>query len=204
MLAAVKTNTVGVVLAGGRGLRFGGRKALATLQGAPMIDAVAAAFAAGVSHIAISGDSEAAASMDLVCLNDPPGLARGPLAGVLAGLTWGAGLGAEWVATAPCDTPLLPGDFVQRLAEGARAASAPVGLAATADGLQPLCGLWRVSTRESVESALGGGAHPPVHELAQSLGGVHVAFAEGERFLNVNTQADLAQAEAWLARNAAS
>lgn len=85
----------------------------------------------------------------------------------------------------------------------ARAASAPVALAATADGVQPLCGLWRVSTREAVEAALAGGAHPPVHALAQSLGGVHAVFAEGERFLNVNTKADLAQAEAWLARNAA-
>jgi molybdopterin-guanine dinucleotide biosynthesis protein A len=127
-------------------------------------------------------------------LEDPPGLAKGPLTGVLAGLRWAAGRGADRLATAPCDTPFLPADLVERLeaalgeADGAAVAQAP-------DGPHPLCGLWRVRLAAPLAAELARG-HPPVRAILKDLGGRLVDFPDAAAFANINTPGDLRQAEA--------
>jgi molybdenum cofactor guanylyltransferase len=189
-----ESGVVGLVLAGGRSLRFEGEKAAADLAGTPLILWAARRLqrscpvvAANVRH---GTESEALArAVGLPLLYDTPGDALGPLAGVKVGLAWAREQGARALAVSPCDAPLLPDDLFVRLIDAAGSGPA---LAETADGAQPLCALWPVSALAQLSEALLGGNHPPTWRLLQSLGATRVRFDDAAAFTNINTRADLA------------
>lgn len=185
---------VGVVIAGGRSVRFGGEKAAAVLAGKPLLLWAAERLARSCAAIAINArpDTEAEAlarAAGIEVLHDVPGDPAGPLAGVKAGLTWAAERGATALAVSPCDAPLLPDDLFVRLIAAAGAGAA---MAETADGRQPLCALWPVSALPKLIAALQNGAHPPTWRMLDDIGAAHVTFEEPEAFANINTRADLA------------
>jgi molybdopterin-guanine dinucleotide biosynthesis protein A len=114
------TRVFGLILAGGRSSRFGSEKAAALLDGRPLLMHAYAALTPHCATVAVSAapGSEAerlAAGVDLPVLHDAPGHPRGPLAGVVAGLAWARGEGADLLAIAPCDTPRMGAGAVGRL-----------------------------------------------------------------------------------------
>ena len=184
----------GLVLAGGRSVRFEGEKAAAELAGRPLILWAARRLQRSCPVVAANvrpgTESEALAQeAGLPLLYDLPGDAMGPLAGVKVGLMWARDQGARALAVSPCDAPLLPDDLFDRLIEAAGGGPA---LAETAEGAQPLCALWPVSVLARLAEALEGGKHPPTWRLLQSLGAVRVRFDDASAFANINTRADLA------------
>jgi molybdopterin-guanine dinucleotide biosynthesis protein A len=186
----------GLILAGGAGRRMGGAKAMALLAGAPLIAHTARALA-DAKALAVVGDSEAANAIGAILLHDPPDVARGPLAGVLAGLDWALGIGAQWLVTAPCDAPMLPPDFMVRLAAAARDAKA--ACVESPAGLEPLLAIWRTDLARVLRAALAGGAHPPAHAFMRGLGAARLALSS-EEVMNLNTPGELQRAELLLAR----
>lgn len=191
----------GLVLAGGRSSRMGQDKALLKLAGRPLVAHVLDRLAPQVHRVAVSfnGEPAALAYLGLPLLPDARDDRRGPLAGVLAGLDWAAGIGAGWLATVPVDTPFVPLDLVARLAEAAMPGGGPV-LAASDSGLHPAAALWPVRLREPLRLALELGQRR-VAAWATEQGGVTVTFAAeagADPFVNLNTPADLAAAEALL------
>ncbi len=194
---------VGLVLAGGRSVRFGGEKAVALLEGRPLLAWAAARLESVCLNVAINvrAGTEAEAvsrSLALPTLYDEPGDAQGPLAGVKAGLIWAEEQGARSLAVSPCDAPLLPDDLYVRLAEAADGGAA---MAETRDGRQPLCALWPVTALPAVRQALAGGAHPPTWQVLEALGARKVAFDDPAAFANVNTRDDLAAVSQLRARS---
>lgn len=187
----------GAILAGGRGERIGGSKALVPLLADPLVAHVAAVLRPAVDWLAVVGDRQAATIVDAVFLRDETDGAPGPLAGVLSALEWAVGEGAGWLAIAPCDTPLLPADVVQRFVVAAAGADAPLAYATTSDGEHPLVSVWRTELSLPLRTALAAG-HPAVRDVMRMFGGVAVRFDDGAAFLNVNTPVDLARAEALL------
>ncbi len=187
---------VGVILAGGKSRRFGSPKAPALLAGLPMLEHVARRLRCCCAHLALAGGGEATPWRG-ERLADPATRETGPLSGVLAALAWAETLEAAWLVTAPCDTPLLPADIVPRLHGAVVQGEADLAVARTAGGLHPLCAIWHVSFRSKLEAKLAAG-HPPIHSLLAEFGGVAVDFNNEHAFLNVNTQDDLARAEALL------
>jgi molybdopterin-guanine dinucleotide biosynthesis protein A len=184
----------GLVLAGGRSVRFGGEKAVAELRGKPLLAWAAERLQAVCEHVAANvrpaTEAEAvAAALGLPTLYDEPGDALGPLAGVKVGLIWAAKTGASMLAVSPCDAPLLPADLYLRLLEEAQGGAA---LAETSDGRQPLCSLWPVTALPLVREALAGGAHPPTWQVLERSGARKVRFAPAAAFANINTRDDLA------------
>lgn len=184
---------VGAVLAGGRSVRFGAPKAGALLAGRPLLAHVADRLTGGCEAVALAG-GEAGLPWDGLRLGDAEAADVGPLSGVLAGLEWAENRGATWLATAPCDTPLLPKDLVTRLMAGVQAARAPLCIAVSPGGRHPLCAVWSVALRARLEAQLRL-RHPPIHAFAREAGAVEVAFDDESAFLNVNTREDLARAE---------
>ena len=185
---------LGVVIAGGRSVRFGGEKAVADLAGRPLLLWAAARLQKSCAAVAVNARpgtrAEALARAEgLAVLHDAPGDPAGPLAGVKVGLAWAKGLGARALAVSPCDAPLLPDDLFTHLIEAAGSGAA---MAETSDGLQPLCAVWPVTALQAVTEALVGGAHPPTWRMLASIGAVRVRFDAREAFANLNTQADLA------------
>jgi molybdenum cofactor guanylyltransferase len=194
----------GVVLAGGRSVRFGGEKAAAVLAGRPLLMWAAQRLKGSCAAVAVNTrpqtEAEALAkAAGLPVLYDATGDAAGPLAGVKVGLMWAQGLGARALAVSPCDAPLLPADLFVRLIVAAGTGAA---LAETSDGRQPLCAVWPVSALSAVVDALAGGAHPPTWRMLESIGAQRVHFDDSQAFANLNTRADLAAIAARVAQGA--
>ncbi|MFN3644035.1 MAG: molybdenum cofactor guanylyltransferase MobA [Gemmobacter sp.] len=185
-----------MILAGGRSSRMGRDKALVPLGGRPMIAAVIARLAPQAAPLAISanGDPARFAAFGLPVLPDAVPGHPGPLAGVLAAMDWAAGLGADAVVTVPVDVPLIPADLVGRLA-----AAGPFALARTPGGWQGACALWPVGLRARLRADLGAGMRR-LTDWARAQGAVAADFDDEAAFANVNTPADLAGAEAAIAR----
>lgn len=179
-----------LVLAGGRSIRFGEEKALAHLDGQPMLAHVVRRMKPQGLALAINARPESratqwAADQGLPCLADGPG-AQGPLLGVLAGLDWARDQRATHLLTAPCDVPYLPDDLALRLSGGDG-----TSYAVTVQGEQPLCALWAVSDRGPLLNALASGHHPSARQVLRILGARSVAFPDPSAFANINTPADL-------------
>src|ERR1700736_4200616 len=137
----------GIVIAGGRSVRFGAEKAVALLGGKPLLVWAVERLQRSCRAVAVNArpgtEAEALArARGLVVLHDASGDAAGPLAGVTAGLGWAVELGASALAVSRCDVPLLPDDVFSRLIHCAGSGPA---MAATRDGHQPLCSVWPVS-----------------------------------------------------------
>lgn len=193
----------GVILAGGRATRMGGGdKTLLFLAGRPMLAHVIARFQPQVRHLALNANGDAArfASFGLPVLPDTIEGFAGPLAGILAGLGWAATLpGVTHLATVSGDTPFLPLDLVERLAD-----HRPGGivLAAFEGNRHPTFGLWPLSMRQDLHHFLDEGAERKVTAFTDAMQAGIVDFAVPDSaaaldpFLNVNTPADLAKADA--------
>jgi len=192
ILSAGQT-VLGLVLAGGRSVRFGGEKAAAILNGKPLLLWATERLTAVCPAVAVNarpGTEAERLAGGLMVLHDRPGDPDGPLSGVRAGLEWAAGRGAGLLAVSPCDAPLLPDDLFPRLIAAAREHGAAV--AETPDGPQPQVAVWPVSALPLLETALAGGAHPPTWRMLQAAGAHPVRFDDPAAFANVNTREDLA------------
>nr|WP_295467183.1 molybdenum cofactor guanylyltransferase MobA [Mesorhizobium sp.] len=192
----------GVILAGGRSSRMGGRdKALVELGGQCLLDRLSARLSPQVFALAINTNAELGdRAGGLPVLPDLFAGFPGPLAGIHAGLCWASTLPAvTHLATASVDTPFLPADFVARLAS-ACADGAPAALARSAGRLHPTCALWPVALRARLEAFLEGGTSRKVMTFAEIAGYVAVDFPAitFDPFFNINTPEDLATAAAFL------
>lgn len=185
---------MGAILAGGASSRFGADKAMADLAGTPLI--VRVAHALGAPALAVVGNPAGAALLGAKSLCDPPNAVRGPLAGVLAALDWAEASNADWLVTAPCDTPLLPRDIAMRLIEAGESAGANAAHACTGEGVHALCAAWRPRLAPVLRAHFEAGVHPPVRALAPEA--VLVTFHDEQAFVNVNTADDFARAVAAL------
>ncbi|MEM9581448.1 MAG: molybdenum cofactor guanylyltransferase MobA [Pseudomonadota bacterium] len=198
---------LGVILAGGQAIRMGGGdKGRLMLGGQSLLDHVQARLEPQVAGMALNANGDAARFADTglpVIADSIEGFA-GPLAGVLAGLDWAAGKGADAIVTAAADTPFLPCDLVPRLIQAADGMQHPLALAATPDtrrgrNRHPTFGLWPVALREELRAALQDGLRKVVLWTDQH-GGREAMFeaAPFDPFFNINTPEDLARAEALL------
>ncbi|WP_299847885.1 molybdenum cofactor guanylyltransferase MobA [uncultured Roseovarius sp.] len=188
---------LGVILAGGLARRMGGGdKALLKLGEVTLLDQVIDRLQPQVSDLALNanGDATRFAQFDLPVLADSIEGFVGPLAGVLAGLDWAAGKGADTIVTVAADTPFFPHDLVPRLLAASEGQNVPLVLAATPDGRHPTFGLWPVARRDDLRNALTTGLRKVV-QWTDSHGGREALFdGAGDPFFNVNTPEDLERA----------
>ncbi len=191
--------TGGVLLAGGLSTRFGAEKAVALLHDGLLMDAVCERFAP-LAQFAVSARPGSAAEQHaqargIDVLHDDPTYPSGPLAGLAAGLAWAKHRGLRMVATAPCDTPLLPLDLFPSLLNHMR--DAPAAFAVTMEGPNPLCAVWRTDVLSNLLTRLAD-RHPSVQSFHAELGSTAVRYADATAFANANTREALATIEARL------
>ncbi|MET0338952.1 MAG: nitrate reductase associated protein [Caulobacter sp.] len=184
---------VGVLLAGGRSSRFGSEKAVAPVGDGVLMDAPLQALAGSCDDLAISaregsGAAHICQSSEYALLSDSLAAPEGPLRGVLAGLAWAKSVGAQWMATAPCDAAGLDAARMRVLIATA-VSQAKAAAAASDQGLEPLVAVWPVDEGFAlVSGALDTGRHPAVRELLAHLNYVQV---DGFDAANVNRPQDL-------------
>ena len=198
-------SALGVILAGGKATRMGGGdKGLRAVGGLRLMDHVIGRLGPQVGGMAINanGDPARLAEFGLPVLADSLPDHPGPLAGVLAGLDWAAGLGAEAIVTAAADTPFFPRDLAERL----QAAAGPSGLSLAASPDEtgrmqrhPTFGLWPVALRHDLRAALTGGLRKIVIWTDGHGAGTAVFDSQPfDPFFNINTPEDIVTAEALL------
>jgi len=200
----------GVILAGGLSRRMGGGdKGLLDLGGASMLTHVIKRIAPQVDLLVLNanGDPARFADFALPVVSDPLDDFPGPLAGVLAGLTWARekAPGTTHVASVSSDAPFLPEDLVCRLARAlAQPGAPPIAMARSQGHVHPVIGLWPVALADDLHAGLTSGVRKVLHWTDRH--GVAVVDFEptvhrGEAvdpFFNANTPEDLAKAKAIL------
>lgn len=190
-----QTDIAGLILAGGRATRMGGRnKAEIELAGETLLARAIARARPQVGRLLLNAnrDPREFASYGLPVLPDPIGDHWGPLAGVLAGLehlakTWPQ---IGWLASFPTDTPFFPADLVRKLSEAIEGHQ--IAMATGHGQLQPVFALWPVSIAGELRAALTGGLRK-VEDFARRYRLATVDWP-AEDFFNVNTPEDLHQA----------
>ena len=189
----------GVVLAGGRSLRFGGPKVLAPLGGAPMASwGVRALQAAGLRVGVVSNEEGLDTTLGVPVRPDlETGL--GPIGGLWTALRWAEERGDDGVLLLGCDMPLVTDALLRTLL--AWSDDAPAVVPASSEGLEPLCALYRLACAPAVEQRLHS-KDRSLHGLAGAIGAAFItedALAEvadpGVVFLNVNTAGERDRAE---------
>lgn len=196
---------LGAIIAGGRSLRYGSPKALATVAGEPIVAKVARALrAAGTDVVAITAEAAIARAAAARSRGDHiAGL--GALGGIHAALLWAREEGRAGALAVGCDMPFLSVPLLLHILESARAASVCDLVAPEGGGprvIEPLCAWYGVACLPAIERAIARddlrlvGFHDDVRVLRVPLDDVRRYGAPERLFLNINSPEDRAQAEA--------
>lgn len=165
---------LGAIIAGGKARRFGSDKAMALIDGRPMLDHVISALNAQVDRIVICGREWPGLQM----LRDQPEGGIGPLAGLNAALDFACAHGFDAVVSLPVDVVPLPDDLVARLA----------GPEAAVFTEQHLIGWWPAGLAQLLHDHVAAGHR----SLRSWIEASHArAVAEPAGLINVNRPADL-------------
>jgi len=180
------TGITAAILAGGAGMRVGGRdKGLEMLAGEPLIAHVINSLQRQAESLLICVNRNPAryAEFAPVCADAMPDF-RGPLAGILAALT---ACSTQWLLTVPVDCPRPPADLARRLWSAVGAASAAV---VDVDARrEPLFALYRRELAGSAQAALQ--RDLPVWRWQDDMGAVAVDFSDARAgFVNLNAPED--------------
>ena len=192
---------VGVILAGGSARRMGGGdKCLLPVGGRPILARIAGRLAPQCGRLLLNanGDARRFADFGLEVVPDTAPGSAGPLAGLLAAFDRVAAAypQASDIVTVPGDTPFIPADLVARLREARAGGGARIACAASGGRTHPTAALWPVAIREPLRLAFAEGERR-IGRFAAAQGLVEVEWpSPPDPFLNVNTPADLAAAEA--------
>jgi molybdopterin-guanine dinucleotide biosynthesis protein A len=186
---------IGVLLAGGRGSRLGGAKALAPLGGQPLICHALAALRGAVGEVAIIAkpDTELPEIAGVAVWREPAE-PRHPLVGIVHALACADG---RPVLVCAADMPFVTRDVLAALA-AADPAGAPAVVATSAEcGLQPLLGCYEPAAGALLAEAAREGT-APVRGVVSALGPRLFEVTDPQVLFNVNSAEDLAVAEALL------
>jgi molybdopterin-guanine dinucleotide biosynthesis protein A len=208
----IDSEVTGVLLAGGRSARLGGReKARLDIAGKPMLLHVLGRMRPQVGRIVINanGDPARFSGHCLPVVSDSVEGYAGPLAGLHAGMEWARRETPEahFVASVPVDTPFVPLDLVARLKAALLAKGVACAIAASGGERHPVAGLWRVGLADDLAAALQQNVRA-LHRFADAqrcavaeFAPLDIGGAPIDPFFNVNAPADLEKARTLAAKS---
>jgi molybdenum cofactor guanylyltransferase len=187
---------IGVLLAGGRGSRLGGGKALVLLAGRPLICHALATLRDAVGDVAVVAkpDTELPELAGVAVWREPAD-PRHPLVGIVHALACAQG---RPVLVCAADMPFVTAGVLRALT-AFHPAGAPAVVASSARrGVQPLLGCYQPAARELLAGAAAEGV-VAVRAAVEAIGARALPLDDERVLFNVNSAADLAAAEALLA-----
>ena len=186
-----KSDITGVILAGGQARRMGGQdKGLIMLKGKPMIEYVIAILKSQVGNLLINAnrnhDKYSLYGFNIV--SDELSGYCGPLAGMASTLSK---IETPYMITAPCDTPFIPDDLVQRLVTALESENADISVAHNGERIQPVFCMLKKELLSSMNDFLNQGGR----KIDQWFNQHALALADfsdvPKTFDNFNTPEDL-------------
>ena len=191
---------IGIVLAGGRATRLGGKdKGLLAVGGVPLLDRIVGTLRDQCDDVVINsnGDAQAFARFGLPVVSDTLPDRPGPLAGILAGMDYAAERMAPFVVSVPTDTPFLPRDLVARFQDRRVADRAEIVCACSNGATHPVVALWSVALRDGLRRMLIEDGVRRVRDVLERHAVAYVNWPTDpvDPFFNVNTPEDLAAAD---------
>ena len=193
-----KNLITGLILAGGRGTRMGNvDKGLQMLGDEPMVLRVIGRLAPQVGMLMINANrnQERYREFGVPVWPDELDEYPGPLAGFQAGLRH---CQTPYLLTAPCDSPFLPVNLVERLASALEEQGADLAVAVTGEGESrqphPVFCLLKSSLLPHLNEFLRSGKRR-IDAWYASLKFVEVQFEDEAAFRNINTMEELRQSD---------
>ena len=188
-------------LAGGQARRMGGQdKPFIRIGGQTILDRQLAATAGHrIRVINANGDLSRFSGFCLPVIADSMAGWPGPLAGILTCLDWLAATHPDCSLLLSCatDAPFIPSDLAERLLAAKTAQSADLAQPRSAGRRHPVFGLWPVSIREELRTALLDDGIRKIDEFTDRFSVAIVDFdGRPDPFSNVNRPDDIAAAEA--------
>jgi len=176
-----------VILAGGRGRRMGGMdKGLVDLEKRPLIAHVLNAIVPQAGSVLINANRNAEKYREFGyrIVSDTLDDYQGPLAGFASAM---AVASTPYIVTLPCDGPLVPTDYVQRMINALEMSENEIAVAHDGDRMQPVYALLPVGLMSDLEAFLAEGDR----KIDLWYSRRHVALADfsdcPEAFRNINT-----------------
>ena len=198
-MSGLPQQPVGVVLAGGRGQRIGGDKAVVTLGRRPLLSYPVRAMLGALDHVVVvAKPSTVLPPLGDVTVWEEPEQPSHPLVGIAEALRRADG---RWVLVCAGDMPFVPVTLLTSLADEAdRDPDGPPAIvtAAARGALQPLLGCYGPSCLDALATAARE-ASAPVRAVVEALGPLVVPVSDPRALFNVNSAEDLREAEALLA-----
>jgi molybdopterin-guanine dinucleotide biosynthesis protein A len=183
---------IGVILAGGRGRRMGGTKAMVSLNGQPLISYPLGVVQGVLSDVAILAKSETElpgiAGVTVWIESDP---IHHPLVGIIQAIELAEG---RAVLVCAADFPFVTAELVTQLAR-ADPGPAPAVIAAHEGETQPLLGCYQPTAAAFLRRA---DVDLPLRQAIAAIGPRLLEVADADVLFNVNTPDDLLQAAAML------
>ncbi len=197
-----RDDVTAVVLAGGRATRMGGTdKGLIDLAGRPMVAWVVDALRPQAACILVNANRnfDAYAAFGCAVVPDLEQGFLGPLAGLATGMVHAE---SDYVVTAPCDSPLVAPDLVERLYSACHGEAADIAVAHDGQRMQPVFALARTGLASDLSKWLESGERKIDRWFARHRT-VEVDFSDrADTFVNVNDPDERAALEARLAGGA--
>jgi molybdopterin-guanine dinucleotide biosynthesis protein A len=195
MKKETKATVTAVILAGGRATRMGGQdKGLIPLAGRPMAAYAVEALLPQADELIINANRnhDAYRALGYEVVSDGLGEFFGPLAGLLAALEV---IDTPFVVTAPCDSPLLPSDYVSRMYAALERNKADLSVAHDGRRLQPVFALVRAALLGSLRDYLLSGERKIDRWFANHETALADFSDQPGMFRNINTPEELAMLE---------
>ena len=201
MTPELKSDITGCILAGGQGIRVGGKdKGLITLNGRYLSQHCIERLSPQVGSLIISANRNIPVyeSFGSIVIKDKTNRSSGPLSGFHSALEAAT---TTFVAFTPCDAPFFPQNLVEKLMEPFSDEKTEITMAIVRTKHQPVFAMVKSSLENSLALFLENGGRK-IRSWFDTRTCVTVEFDDKGEFMNINSPSDLEKAELWSKQNA--
>ena len=190
---------LGVVLAGGKSLRFGEDKSQVKLNNKSLIDHILSEVLTEFKELLIVSNNliEFNKSKNISIISDFKNN-LGPLGGVLTAMKWikDNKKDYQWISTFPTDTPFFKNQILKDFHDKINLKNGKLFFIKSNNTRHNIFGLWSIDLADKLEKDLENGDRK-VEDWANKVGVniIDMQFEKNDPFFNINTKEDLEKAK---------
>jgi len=190
---------LGVVLAGGKSLRFGEDKSQVKLNNKSLIDHILSEILTEFKELLIvSNNSIKFNKSEKISIISDFKNNLGPLGGVLTAMKWikDNNKDYQWISTFPTDTPFFKNQILKDFHDKINLKNGKLFFIKSNNTRHNIFGLWSIDLADKLEQDLENGDRK-VEDWANKVGVniIDMQFEKNDPFFNINTKEDLEKAK---------